>query len=127
MRWKAKELNEWHAHFAWLPTKVKDEWVWMERVLRRGIGRIQPMSKDGKYAWEFVNSEFDLIKQMEEKSRYAEDKAAGQVTTPNRNMAGIAQAGSIGGLMSAAQQNMVSKAYVRDQLAMKQPPTTTGY
>lgn len=78
MRWKAKQLSDWHAHFAWLPTKVMGEWVWMERVLRRGHGRLQPTSKDGKWNWEFVNSEFDLIKQAEEKGRYAED--AGQVT-----------------------------------------------
>ena len=78
MRWKAKQLSDWHAPFAWLTTKVMGEWVWLERVLRRGHGRLQPTSKDGKWSWEFVNSEFDLIKQAEEKSRFA------GVTAPDR-------------------------------------------
>ena len=78
MRWKAKPLNDWHAHFTWLPTKVMGEWVWLERVLRRGIGRLQPISKDKKYNWEFVNSEFDLLKQEEEKRKYAEDSGVTQ-------------------------------------------------
>jgi len=29
MRWKAKE-DGWRKRFAWLPTKIGDEWIWWE-------------------------------------------------------------------------------------------------
>lgn len=29
MRWKAKK-NGWRKRFAWLPTKIGDEWIWWE-------------------------------------------------------------------------------------------------
>lgn len=36
MRWKRKYLNEWHEKFAWLPVKIEDEVVWLEKVERKG-------------------------------------------------------------------------------------------
>lgn len=36
MRWKPKDLTEWHTVFAWLPHQTWDgTCVWFERVQRR--------------------------------------------------------------------------------------------
>lgn len=61
MRWAAKDYSQWHSYRPLLPVKIKDEWVWLERVLRRG--RLQKnISGRTKYSWEYANSEFDLLK-----------------------------------------------------------------
>lgn len=38
MRWKAKSPFDWRARFAWLPVKIGDEWLWLERYQRRFCG-----------------------------------------------------------------------------------------
>lgn len=75
MRWKIRSYQEWNPWFAWRPIKVNDEWVWGERILRRRTDRLE----FGKrvVGWEYVNSEFDLIKSAGQK---IEEQAAGQVS-----------------------------------------------
>lgn len=76
MRWTAKDYETWHSHFAWLPIKINSEWVWLERVLRKGRARIN-VAKNAKWTWEFVNSEFDLIKRAEQEKAWANEAASG--------------------------------------------------
>jgi hypothetical protein len=58
MRWasradrKAKALQRWHRWFAWLPTYIDGQYVWLERVYRKGTLR---RSYDGGtyFTWEY--------------------------------------------------------------------------
>ena len=63
MRWTAKDYSQWHSYRPWLPVKVGNEWVWFERILRRGWPTNTNRRAGGgvKYAWEYINSEFDLL------------------------------------------------------------------
>jgi hypothetical protein len=37
MRWTIKEpKTEWHRWFAWHPVKVEHQYVWLEKVYRKG-------------------------------------------------------------------------------------------
>ncbi len=67
MRLKAKDYTAWHSYFTWWPTKVKDEWVWFERILRQGW-RDRAGNKT-VWRWSYVNSEFDLIKQLNDSAK----------------------------------------------------------
>lgn len=79
MRWKAKNLNEWHPYFVWVPKKINGEWVWLERILRRGRSN---RAIDKGWKWEYVDSEFDLIKMTEAVEQQKKmDVASGQVMT----------------------------------------------
>ena len=60
MRWATKDYTQWHNYRPWLPVRVGNEWVWLERILRRGWRHTTGRSGN-KYAWEYVNSEFDLL------------------------------------------------------------------
>ena len=61
MRWAAKDYTQWHNYRPWLPVKLKGEWVWFERILRRGWAT-NTIRGGTKYSWEYANSEFDLLK-----------------------------------------------------------------
>jgi hypothetical protein len=76
MRWKSKEYDIWHSHFALKPVLIKGEWVWLERVIRRG----QRRNMAGKTFWEwtYVNSEFDLIKMKDSESAMQEGTVMSQ-------------------------------------------------
>lgn len=37
MRWKPKNLAQWHRWYAWHPVWTGDSWVWLEDVQRRAI------------------------------------------------------------------------------------------
>lgn len=101
MRWKAKNYSEWHPHFAWLPKKINGEWIWLERIIRRGRPNMAlDKGPKTKWRWEYVNSEFDLIKMAEAQKEM--EIASGS----SMNMAGQAQ---------------VAKSLVRNEMAMKQP------
>jgi hypothetical protein len=81
MRWKAKNYNEWHPHFVWFPKKINGEWIWLERIIRRGRPNMA-IDKGSKRRWEYVDSEFDLIKMTEAMEQQKKmEVAAGQVTT----------------------------------------------
>ncbi len=83
MRWKAKNLKEWHPHFVWFPKKINGEWIWLERLLRRGrLGPYGDGKESNKLRWEYVDSEFDLIKMTEAMEMQKKmEVAAGQATT----------------------------------------------
>jgi hypothetical protein len=76
MRWKSTDYGNWHSHFALKPIRVNGEWVWLERVIRRGQRRIN----GGKTFWEwaYVNSEFDLIKMKDSESAMQEGPVMSQ-------------------------------------------------
>jgi hypothetical protein len=80
MRWKAVTEKDWHSHFAFWPVKIDGEWVWLERVLRKGYkrssGKISPVKRG--WNWDYVNSEFDLIKRAE-RERSLQESDAGQL------------------------------------------------
>ena len=43
MKWKTRPIGyelKWHPWFAWYPVRLdgRDEWVWLERIIRRRIG-----------------------------------------------------------------------------------------
>jgi hypothetical protein len=79
MRWKVQTEKDWHTHFAFLPVKVQGEWVWLERVLRRGW-KSNPTAKRNGWTWNYVNSEFDLLKIAEKENATQERNVAqGQV------------------------------------------------
>jgi hypothetical protein len=80
MRWKAKDYTEWHPHFALLPIKVDGEWVWFERILRKGYKMLTKETRGNRdvYRWDYVNSEFDLIKRAE-REREMQEMSAGQM------------------------------------------------
>jgi hypothetical protein len=63
MRWTAKDYTSWHPHFTLVPTRVSGEWVWGERILRSGQQRGIPGKSKKYWEWQYINSEFDLIKQ----------------------------------------------------------------
>lgn len=35
MRWKAKDPFRWRRGFAWLPIKIGEQWLWLERYWHR--------------------------------------------------------------------------------------------
>lgn len=37
MRWPVKRCD-WRRSFAWLPVKIGDEWIWLERYESRPMG-----------------------------------------------------------------------------------------
>lgn len=43
MRWKYKDLEQWHNWFAWHPVRIYDRnqskyvWVWLEHIERKGL------------------------------------------------------------------------------------------
>ena len=79
MRWKVKTAKGWHSHFALWPVKVEGEWVWLERVMRKGWKRSASLSsKKGGWTWDYVNSEFDLIRRVEEE-RAMQESNTGQM------------------------------------------------
>jgi hypothetical protein len=79
MRWKAKDYTEWHPHFAIRPVKVGGEWVWFERVLRKGYKMLTKETRARDvYRWDYVNSEFDLIKGAE-REREMQEMNTGQM------------------------------------------------
>lgn len=75
MRYKTTDISQWHSHFTWVPTKIKGEWVWMERVLRRGWPQKSASTHKRWIDWEYLNDEFELMKLQEEKNQ------GGQVMT----------------------------------------------
>ncbi len=46
-------LRLWHDHFAWLPVRVRDTWVWLERVKRKGVLHIGIMQQREWMTWEY--------------------------------------------------------------------------
>ena len=85
MRWAAKDYTQWHSYRPLLPVKIKDQWVWLERVLRRG--RLQKnISGRTKYSWEYINSEFDLLN---DRAASGQGILAGQVLASNSNPGGL--------------------------------------
>lgn len=99
MRWKAKDYSKWHSYFVWVPMQIDGEWIWLERIFRKGRSQIQPLSvKNSKYRWEYVNSEFDLIKRAETEDR---NNYAVQEGPPNMKAQQAAAQGSTGQVFKA--------------------------
>lgn len=96
MRFKTTDISQWHSHFTWVPTKIKGEWVWMERVLRRGWPQKSASTRKRWIDWEYLNNEFELMKLQEEKNQ------AGQVMMEGRQ----------GNAISTGAGMASSKAYV---------------
>lgn len=115
MRWAAKDYSQWHNYRPLLPVKIKDEWVWLERVLRRG--RLQKtMGGRTKYSWEYANSEFDLL-------RESKVLGLGDVTGQ-----GMAANSNPGGLFPESGQhvNKASHQLALEQLVQKRARNTQG-
>ena len=100
MRWKVKTEKDWHSHFAILPVKIEGEWVWLERVLRKGWKRSASLSsKKFGWTWDYVNSEFDLIKRADRERglQEADGQMSMQAKNPLRGSPGrLAITGSMG-------------------------------
>lgn len=108
MRWTAKNYNEWHSYRPLLPVKVNNEWVWFERILRRGW----PTSNGNtgyfrrKYTWEYVNSEFDLIQKA-----YIQSEA-------NQGLGSQAGVAAGTSLVNLARKGLVSKQTIMDHYSL---------
>lgn len=83
MRWKEKKYSDWHSYFAWKPVLINGEWVWFERVLRRGVPQLTAKARNSPWRWDYINSEFDLIK------REAENRAQEGNYIPSAEQAAV--------------------------------------
>jgi hypothetical protein len=119
MRWKAKDYTEWHPHFAIRPIKVDGEWVWFERILRKGYKMLTKETRARDvYRWDYVNSEFDLIKRVE-REREMQEMNMGQLAmgqniakSATYNPSGLTVTGSMGlkmPNMSGTAQNIINE------------------
>ena len=94
MRWKTKDLTEWHKHFAWRPIKIHGENVWLETIMRRGhrVG-------NRKYEWQYTNSLLDIIANKEDANKETRSMQLAKAVMGGQNTQGplgpISLAGAI--------------------------------